>query len=1264
MRFILSIILILFTLSAEAFEERNDSIIVQTFVFDSITTRTGDFEFPAYQQWEKVLMHYTLKCDPRTTRDNFDCGEWDYLTYTVVRDSTGQFDSTRISQRNFVIQGSNPNRLEYSNGQTQRNFRISRNNYKIESIESEEILYLGEGTDAGRVDLKNNKYYILYSRSEMNNELVSGIDLNLGSGTSMPAEIIIKMKAVDLDNLDTTYISEDFQELFRTQRVLQAGHNRFYSPNFLRLTSQNSLLFEISVRSAESILIDAEQTSMASAIRVSASGDHLDFNARDYIEVRPEFMNLVENEITIHFWQKGDRTQARNDIVFEGVDTENRRVISSHLPWSNGQVYWDAGNEGGSYDRIQAEIPSQLWKDNWNHWTFTKNVSTGSMKAYCNGELVMEGEGMNRPFNRLSKFKIGSGGNGGNFYDGKIDDFAVYNRELNKDEIQQIIKTGIDDSDDALLFYYDFENITGTIIQDKTGKGFDGNRFGLPAIKRTNAFDAITNPTATNIRPKIGFLKGNYTANQEEELIEYSELEPAASVVIYEHESPNQIIPIEELAQKEQELRTPTDTILVWPTNGWEYTYNEEGNVLDSVQVTTDGTLVLEPIVWFSPIVNYEIDRFITPYGIGLDLGEEGFTWVVDVTDFSPLLHDWVRLSAGNTQELLDLKFIFIKGTPPRDIIDFTTVYSRGTYKYPQIVDNDHLEPRDFLMNPDASMYRVITRSSGHRFGVDGTDNCAEFCNRLHSLWIDDDKKYEWEGWRECGDNPVYPQGGTWLTDRTDWCPGAPVTTYNHEISDFVTPGELATIDYEIENKPQFTTYGDWVFSSYLVSYSEPNFQNDAALYDIISPNIHDEYSRMNPICNNAKIIIRNTGSNDLTSLKITYGIKGYGSAEYIWNGNLKFLEAETVTLPPFSWGDGWTEGSMEFEVTVSEPNGQEDQYANNDYGVSMISATDIMLNDITIELQTNNWNVFGAQSPIHFSLKNDMGDIIFERSSTNNDEFYRDEIQLENGCYEFELVNDFGYGLDFWVLRQQNQAFKSGSVRIRSGSYIKTFEPDFGNSIFYQFRVEDTPEAVFSTNTVDFGYISEGEIVTETLEITPANSSGLQINSLEIPLGDFKGFKIKSTDPEFVEGSTVSLGANDKMLVEIEFEGKRQGIRTATLEIGTNSLSESLSEVELIGRVDVVESVNESAKYFDIAIDQNPINGLANITLSNTTESIRDAKVVLIDALGKEVAVLFEGIVLSNTTFGIDGSSYFSGMYFIQLNSGNSFDVLPIIIE
>ena len=67
-----------------------DTTWVKTFTFDSITTRRANFNFPEElnsKRFEKVLMYYKLKCSTLTSWDQYNCGEWDYLTYTRDRKS-------------------------------------------------------------------------------------------------------------------------------------------------------------------------------------------------------------------------------------------------------------------------------------------------------------------------------------------------------------------------------------------------------------------------------------------------------------------------------------------------------------------------------------------------------------------------------------------------------------------------------------------------------------------------------------------------------------------------------------------------------------------------------------------------------------------------------------------------------------------------------------------------------------------------------------------------------------------------------------------------------------------------------------------------------------------------------------------------------------------------------------------------------------------------------------------------------------------------
>lgn len=81
----------------------------------------------------------------------------------------------------------------------------------------------------------------------------------------------------------------------------------------------------------------------------------------------------------------------------------------------------------------------------------------------------------------------------------------------------------------------------------------------------------------------------------------------------------------------------------------------------------------------------FSIGSFVTPYGKRLEMGgSSGWQWSYDVTDYAPLLHGTLEIVTGNNQELLDLRFLFIEGTPERDVLKCTKYLSlRRIYLWP-----------------------------------------------------------------------------------------------------------------------------------------------------------------------------------------------------------------------------------------------------------------------------------------------------------------------------------------------------------------------------------------------------------------------------------------------------------------------------------------------------------------------------------------------------------------------------------------------------
>ena len=174
---------------------------------------------------------------------------------------------------------------------------------------------------------------------------------------------------------------------------------------------------------------------------VGHEGWGLAFEGADYVTIPAEAFSSIADEITISLWQYGDAAiQPQADYIFQGYNAAGR-VLSCHLPWSDARIYWDAGNdEAGIFDRVyRTPYRSEEFEGQWNHWAFSKSTHTGYMRMYLNGEeWHSDGPGYDRTMEGITVFKIGAKYDGLGNYDGMIDDFRVYDRELSATEIEAI----------------------------------------------------------------------------------------------------------------------------------------------------------------------------------------------------------------------------------------------------------------------------------------------------------------------------------------------------------------------------------------------------------------------------------------------------------------------------------------------------------------------------------------------------------------------------------------------------------------------------------------------------------------------------------------------------------------------------------------------------------------------------------------------------------------------------------------------------------
>lgn len=1057
------LLVILLVTSFSGFSQ--DTTWVQTFTFDSITTRRANFVFPEelnQKRFEKVLMYYKLKCSPLTTWDQYDCGEWDYLTYTRVFDHTGQYDSVQVDGNKFISNLTTPAEINL----TPYPFSYADSYVRQERNRSGATLTTGvvnsNSTSTQYPFHTNNyggKFQMLVTATELLNAGITAgniesLSLYLNSigvdGELKYPSISIKSTSdLTLSTLHTSGFTQVYDAShwpLGSQAPLTIGQNEllFFQPFIWNGTV--NLIIEFSFYNtpgSTSVLEFEGETDLSqSAVAYNALNGTMAFDGTSSSLLQLSDFDLGD-QMTIAFWAKGTGSAGTNTSVLEAYDVNGNRVINIHMPWSDNSMYFDAG-AGSGYDRISKAMTGAEIDNNWNHWAFVKKQATGEMFIYKNGVLWQSGTNKYLEIGEIHRFVLGANMNHANNWKGKIDEFQLYNQALDQATIQGLMTTQPSSSHpnwSNLLTYYNFDNRAWAENLSQNEDLLMPSKVGMIVFDEYPKAGIV----AAGSKPKIGFGQGTVSGS----LVQTSqtELRLKEPIIVFEQQAINRHFAI-------------IDAWLGVP-EGAEVVYNAAGDTVSSVPYTTTTQLINDMVTYFKApfeiLHDVEIARYITPYGIQFSLGPNGFAWVYDVTDYQQYLKDTVDLAAHNTQELLDLKFAFIEGIPPRDVHKREPIWADfRSYQYGEMDNNTVLTEVPVLLSDTSEMFRIKTRFTGH--GHNGAVNCCEWDSKDHMIKVNGVERFNWEIWEEtaCGDNPNISQGGTWPYAREGWCPGDMVKEYNHELTPYVTPGTTVMLDYDIEDVPvndQAQGNGNYIVAMDLISYSAPNFQHDAAIVDILNPNSYEYYRKWNPTCSNPRVILQNTGAQPLTKCTIrcwiTYGVW----LEYEWNGNLEFLEKEIVEIPVQDlgwWGD--YSGDHNFTAQVYAVGGWPDldEYANNNVKSVKFTAPETINGPFFVWFTTNN-----KANENQYRLEDSDGNIIFQRTSLTNSTQYKDTFDLAPGCYSIILEDSDHDGISFWY-SSQVEGETAGQFRIRQvgGSYLEFFPGDFGRYHRYNFSV------------------------------------------------------------------------------------------------------------------------------------------------------------------------------------------------------------------
>ena len=1061
-----SSLVILLMMQISLFAGPGDTIMVQTFTYEGypvgegwLSPRSGYFDFTAVDNLDiaKVFIHYNLKCD---NTQSPACGEWDYLSYIKVMERMGYG-----FHPSYIIGGpggSSPDEFSYMNDVSWK--YVPRFEESIDYDDPNALTEHQVGSTGSNLmhpfntSASDSRTFYLYRADELTAAGltagdITGLQFNVNSAGDAMQRLNIRIKSTSDEELADYVEDADFMTVYaKDTQITSSGWQTFNFTDFFDWDGSSNIIVDIHFSSElgnTASIVKGSAYSWDCGLTSSGNDYCYDFNGPDMIDLPVNNLTEIEDEITISFWLNGNEEQPQSDAVFEGKSADNKRIVNVHLPWSNGRIYWDAGT-AAHYDRIDkvADNPAQ-YRGKWNHWAFTKKAPLGQMKIFLNGEEWHSSTGKFMTIGDIDSLLIGKN-LGGSYYDGKLDEFQIWSKSLEAETIAAWMHKDVDETHpdyEYLKAYYQFNEMENLEIQDMVTNQM-ANIQGIPQLldyngQRVKGFETLQE------RPQVKFNRNTSSYTLTSEIVVDSFPNGQTQLQTYVQDAPG------EPPYLDQEL-------FVYPSYYNNYVYDENLVAIDSTLVPADVTLVLEMIEYNTTepgvevTVPWEIGRFITPYGNNLSLGNDGWTWVYDVTDFQHLLQgDSVYLRAGNFQELLDMKFYFVEGTPPRDVLEIKKLYSKN----PSLSNFDNIivdTAVDIL--PEAKMFSLKTTVTGHGFGEG--NNCGEFCSNIHTVEVNGNAEYSWEILQECGENALFPQGGTWFYDRAGWCPGMPGKEQNHDLTPFVNVGvdTQVVVDYDIESDP----YGNYVTEIHFVSYDEPNFNLDASVEEIIAPNNFKENGRFNPICGNPIIRIKNTGSAVLNSLNISYWIEGGTTYNFEWNGSLEFLQEEIIDLPTMNSEEFSEASNRKFYVEIGEPNGGADEYVYNNLNSSTFEVAAEYNQQLIIEFKTNNrpWEN-------SYEVRDMNGNVVDYGINFEANTVHIDTLDLPPACYKFIAYDSGGDGMNDWPDGHGNGYIK---LKTMDGSVVANLQRWFGEFISHEFvnlaypvRIDEIEEAHFN---------------------------------------------------------------------------------------------------------------------------------------------------------------------------------------------------------
>ncbi|MBX2905673.1 MAG: T9SS type A sorting domain-containing protein [Taibaiella sp.] len=547
-----------------------------------------------------------------------------------------------------------------------------------------------------------------------------------------------------------------------------------------------------------------------------------------------------------------------------------------------------------------------------------------------------------------------------------------------------------------------------------------------------------------------------------------------------------------------------------------------------------------------------ELSRLITPYA---NAGAPRTPWawkqryVFDVTDYAAKLQGpaTIRLaysgySGGFTG---DIKFAFVEGTPDRTVTGIRRLW-HGGYGYGGATSiNTRFQPISVAIPSATAFTDLKVNITGH-----GSDDsgCCEFFRKGYTVMMNGNPVDYKSIWRDdCGLNELYPQSGTWVYDRANWCPGALVKPAYHHI-----PGAAGGTSFDLSMyfDPYTSTgggLGSYSTEAHLISYGSFNKTKDASIEDVIAPTNNADHFRENPICMAPTITVKNRGAAHISTVTIEYGVDGSPTQTYTWGGSLPSLEMTDIVLPdlPELYSLAGTTTTKTFTAKIKAVNGTADKDATNDIMKTEFVPSVKWDSLFRITFRTNSAAVSGV-SESSWRIYDQNGAVVRSRTNLQVSKQYLDTISLTPGCYRL-VVSDLGCdGLNWWASVGGGYMLlkKYGSeAALPTSGYVSsgTYGHDFGCQFIQSFYV-GTPPPPSAVTEVAFGGTSMDIYPNPAADVVAVNLNGMSRVNGTITIFDAMGRVVASQPTTSTQSqvSTANLAVGAYMVIFTSQDGNK----------------------------------------------------------------------------------------------------------------------------